>query len=122
MVASKPGSADETYSEDTGPHFFAKIALKNKEGNLALFKSCFGNNIILDRGVNDEGYSSDDPKIKAALELVSIIKYWESGYTYYWFDIQHIGSDLTNIEAGIGKYGLVRNQWYEFTINSVNGL
>lgn len=45
------------------------------------------------------------------------VKIWNSGYTYYYFDIQHLGST-----DGIGEFGVVRNHIYDTTINSLGGL
>lgn len=51
------------------------------------------------------------------LKKVPGAKVWKSGMTYYYTDIQHLG---TGDETG--KYGVVRNHIYELELNSVAGL
>ncbi len=46
------------------------------------------------------------------------ISFWKDGQTYYYADIQHIGSD-TN---GNPNYGVVRNHYYTMNIQGVQGL
>ena len=91
----------------------------------------------------DKGYYFDDNNGNgydpAALEDganedLGNIMYWKTGYTYYWVNIKHLGGDLNNPEYdgpdsdepefldGIGKYGVVRNHWYQYTFSGVTGL
>lgn len=58
------------------------------------------------------------------------IKYYKNGVTYYYATvIKHFGDDITaptddaeyTEEKHLGRYGVVRNTWYELTINSVSG-
>lgn len=60
----------------------------------------------------------------------SNIKYYMNGVTYYYATvIKHFGDDIpapsgnsAYTEADhLGRYGVVRNTWYELTINSVSG-
>lgn len=60
----------------------------------------------------------------------SNIKYYMNGVTYYYATvIKHFGDDIpapsgnsAYTEANhLGRYGVVRNTWYELTINSVSG-
>ncbi|MCH5230609.1 MAG: Mfa1 fimbrilin C-terminal domain-containing protein [Muribaculaceae bacterium] len=127
LVASSPGNPDNAYTADSSPRYYAKVALKNdgSERYYAILKMGIGEDGVLDKGENDMGYRDNAPEIKAALDLVGLIKYWESGQTYYWFDIPHMGSDVESagtVVAGTGKYGVVRNNWYNFTVNAINGL
>lgn len=57
---------------------------------------------------------------------------FESGVSYYIARVKHFGDDLTKWEAGndtygrnnanwLGRYGVLRNNWYELTVNSVSG-
>lgn len=41
------------------------------------------------------------------------------GYTYYYFDIRHLGNDKENIPA---RYGIVRNHIYKTIVKSIAGL
>lgn len=51
------------------------------------------------------------------------VKVWESGKTYYYFPIQHLGSiDEETGEASKAAYGVVRNHVYECNIESIKGL
>lgn len=76
--------------------------------------------------------------LKAATEtdpIVGIATY-ASGESYYIARIKHFGNDLTSWTEGnetygdndvehnnkyLGRYGVLRNNWYELTVNSVSG-
>lgn len=45
------------------------------------------------------------------------INWYQNGLTYYWYEIRH--DDGINNAMAFGKYGVVRNNWYELTVNSV---
>lgn len=59
------------------------------------------------------------------------IKTYENGVSYYIARIKHFGDDLTPWNAGeaygndnlkyLGRYGVLRNNWYDLTINSISG-
>ena len=60
------------------------------------------------------------------------IKTYENGESYYIARIKHFGEDLTPWKAGddtyggnnlnwLGRYGVLRNNWYDLTINSISG-
>lgn len=62
-------------------------------------------------------------------EKVGISTY-AGGESYYIARIKHFGDDLTKWESGtydennleyLGRYGVLRNNWYELTVNSVSG-
>ena len=62
-------------------------------------------------------------------EKVGISTY-ASGESYYIARIKHFGDALTKWESGpyddkkleyLGRYGVLRNNWYELTVNSVSG-
>ncbi len=57
---------------------------------------------------------------------------FESGVSYYIARVKHFGDDLTKWEAGndtygsnninwLGRYGVLRNNWYELSVSSVSG-
>lgn len=70
-------------------------------------------------------------KINTALAAAGGAKVWNSGATYYYFDVRHLANP-TFSEAGAaledakknqpGYYGIVRNHVYKTTINSITGL
>ena len=74
----------------------------------------------------------DDVNAKLGLTTESGISTFESGYTYYIARVKHFGDALTlwkvddpkygddNISF-LGRYGMLRNNWYELTVNSVSG-
>lgn len=66
--------------------------------------------------------SNDKYPFSTSISGLGYIKYWNNGYTYYWVDIKHFGGDKEKGEAGIGKYGVVRNHWYQYKFTSVVGL
>ena len=54
---------------------------------------------------------------------------YAGGESYYIARIKHFGDDLTNWKSGsygknnleyLGRYGVLRNNWYELTVNSVS--
>ena len=60
------------------------------------------------------------------------IKTYKDGESYYIARIKHFGDDLTPWEAGkatygennlnwLGRYGVLRNNWYDLTINKISG-
>lgn len=58
------------------------------------------------------------------------ISTYEGGESYYIARIKHFGDALTKWESGpygennleyLGRYGVLRNNWYELTVNSVSG-
>lgn len=60
------------------------------------------------------------------------IKTYKNGESYYIARIKHFGDDLTPWAAGdetyggknlnwLGRYGVLRNNWYDLTINKING-
>lgn len=55
---------------------------------------------------------------KALIDL-GPTKIWNEGYTYYYFDIQHLNKTAG---ATAGSLGVVRNHLYEATIKSLTGL
>lgn len=69
----------------------------------------------------------------AAFEELSnalMIKVYNAGVSYYEIPIKHFGDALTpwttgsygtNEKAYLGRYGVVRNNWYEINITSVSG-
>lgn len=60
------------------------------------------------------------------------IKTYQNGESYYIARIKHFGDDLTPWAAGdetyggnnlkwLGRYGVLRNNWYDLTVNSISG-
>ena len=60
------------------------------------------------------------------------IKTYKNGESYYIARIKHFGDDLTPWTAGnptydknnknwLGRYGVLRNNWYDLTVNSISG-
>lgn len=46
------------------------------------------------------------------------VRWYQNGLTYYWYEIRH-DDGITDANA-FAKYGIVRNNWYNLTINSVS--
>ena len=68
----------------------------------------------LDNRTSSEAASLD--QINEALrDNIGAGKIWNNGFTYYYFDVEHIGSDN-------GKIGVVRNHIYKANIRSLSGL
>lgn len=66
---------------------------------------------------DEEGNPVTDEVVAADLATYKANVY-KTGYTYYWFKIQH----LNTVADGIGYYGVVRNHYYKYTINNIYGL
>ncbi len=49
----------------------------------------------------------------------SVIRWYQGGLNYYYYEIRH-DDETTDIMA-FGKYGVVRNNWYSLTLESVAG-
>ena len=71
-------------------------------------------------------------KKATATEAAVGLSTFESGVSYYIARVKHFGDDLTKWEAGndtygsnninwLGRYGVLRNNWYELSVNSVSG-
>lgn len=55
------------------------------------------------------------------LESLGGAKVWKEGYTYYYFDIQHLNGSSTDVNVK-GKKGVVRNHIYAANIKTLTGL
>lgn len=75
-----------------------------------------------------------DGQVSAILNKYKTIKFYKGGVTYYYTSlIKHFGDYYTPVAGGIevlgsysesnhlGRYGVVRNNWYELNIKSVSG-
>ena len=51
------------------------------------------------------------------LNRVNYVLVWTKGYTYYYFDIRHLGT-----ENNSGYYGIVRNHLYQANLSSISGV
>lgn len=68
-------------------------------------------------------------KLLADSRIGNDIKFYEKGVSYYYSAfIKHFGDDLTPFTSGsytapnhLGRYGVVRNNWYELTVTKVTG-
>ena len=118
--------------------FVSQINSKTTEGFLATdwecsaepgeYKSVDGLATLLGKNA-----TSDKDNLEKILEAFGSIKYYENGQTYYEVRrIQHFGDELTPLrdtdtpyqyEAAqhLGRYGVVRNNWYDIQIASISG-
>lgn len=64
------------------------------------------------------------------ITAIGEVKYYKNGATYYYTSlIRHFGETETEWDNGedytdadhLGRYGVVRNTWYQMTINSISG-
>lgn len=132
LEITKFENADDAY-KFVGPRYYVTVKLdENVKYAIYTFdKENQDKGYYFDETADGGGYSYKDgddinSKIKEALDGVGKIKYWNTGYTYYWVNIKHLGGtvssdDDTQVE-GIGMYGVVRNHWYNYTFTSVKGL
>lgn len=68
-------------------------------------------------GDNDSATTLTAQQINDALKGLGHAKIWNNGYTYYYFDIEHLGA-----EDCPGEYGVVRNHVYKCDIKTLTGL
>lgn len=95
---------------------------------------------VFKKETDDSEMSENDAKELIANATVGTINYYKGGRTYYWSrPIKHFGDYYTPIYKGdtqvdyfdsandytekdhLGRYGVVRNNWYELNITSVSG-
>ena len=122
LVHKTVSDADKA-SEATSPRYYVSIALKEQSSDTKYAVYTYKDGSYTYEKITEENKSV----LEDALASVGKIKYWNSGYTYYWVDIKHLGGDVTVDSAeekkdGIAKYGVVRNHWYDYTFTSVKGL
>lgn len=94
--------------------------------------------------INGTTYLTSNPEVNNVLananaKVSNIIKY-KDGIVYYPVRIKHFGNDLTpwnkdqtgvtkseiyagdNADRYLGRYGVVRNNWYDLGVNSISGI
>ena len=78
---------------------------------------------------------ADDQAAKLLAAADNSIKYYQDGVSYYYSSIiRHFNDEQTPLNGGsvaevgeydendhLGRYGVVRNNWYQLTVNSVSG-
>ena len=105
-----------------GTHVLTKsnVSIKIKEGETVTEK------------VDDKLVATLNTKLGLDATKGIGIKTYLNGESYYIARIKHFGDDLTPWEAGndtykgnnlnwLGRYGVLRNNWYDLTINSISG-
>ena len=122
----------------------AKEVLKTTTGVTVTLKDKLleGGTHVLD-ATNVEIKSGEDDKTSEVVDQINTklgfdktkgigIKTYKNGESYYIARIKHFGDDLTPWKEGdktydsnnlnwLGRYGVLRNNWYDLTINSISG-
>lgn len=94
-----------------------------------------GNHVIKASNISVTGHTVTEEEVKAVNEKVGLtekagISTYANGESYYIARIKHFGDDLTPWNSGetyndnlkyLGRYGMLRNNWYELEVNSVSG-
>lgn len=94
-----------------------------------------GNYSLKASNITVDGYTLQDADVTAINNKLGLsegngISTYESGNSYYIARIKHFGDDLTPWSSGeygsdnlkyLGRYGMLRNNWYELTVSSVSG-
>lgn len=95
-----------------------------------------GNHEIKASNITVTGHEVTDAEVKDISEKVGLtekagISTYENGESYYIARIKHFGDDLTPWKSGdsygennlkyLGRYGMLRNNWYELDVQSVSG-
>lgn len=105
-----------------GTHVLTKsnVSIKIKEGETETEK------------VDDKLVATLNTKLGLDKDKGIGIKTYKNGESYYIARIKHFGDDLTPWTAGnetydgknlnwLGRYGVLRNNWYDLTVNSISG-
>lgn len=121
-----------------------EVDLKAADNNI---EENAGTKILKEANVQHNGANVAPEEIKAINEKLGLkaatetdpivgIATYASGESYYIARIKHFGNDLTPWNEGdwtygdndatqnnkyLGRYGVLRNNWYELTVNSVSG-
>ena len=104
------------------------------------FKSCRCPNVSIKEGEGETATEKVDADLVAKLntklgldETNGVgIKTYKNGESYYIARIKHFGDDLTPWKEGndtygennlnwLGRYGVLRNNWYDLTIKKISG-
>ena len=94
-----------------------------------------GNHEIKASNISVTGHTVTEAEVKAVNEKVGLtekagISTYANGESYYIARIKHFGDDLTPWNSGetyndnlkyLGRYGMLRNNWYELEVNNVSG-
>lgn len=103
------------------------------DANAATITDKDGLNSVFEVGTSSGSKTLTDGQANAILAEYKTIKFYKGGVTYYYTSlIKHFGDTYTpasNINQAIdysevnhlGRYGVVRNNWYELNITSVSG-
>ena len=120
-----------------------KVITDATEGNTTIDLAAEGNNIttagnheIKAANITVTGHEVTDAEVKAVNDKVGLtqnagISTYANGESYYIARIKHFGDDLTPWKSGdtygtnnlayLGRYGMLRNNWYELDVQSVSG-
>lgn len=119
-----------------------KVITDATEENTTIDLAAEGNNIttagnheIEAANITVTGHKVTDAEVKAVNDKVGLtekagISTYENGESYYIARIKHFGDALTPWTSGVygennlaylGRYGMLRNNWYELEVNSVSG-
>lgn len=95
-----------------------------------------GNRLLKKSNITATGYTISDEDVTAINEKLGLsvgygISTYEKGESYYIARIKHFGDALTPWNSGdayngdnlkyLGRYGMLRNNWYELNVQSVSG-
>ena len=64
------------------------------------------------------GDLADIPNGGEVVKEEGCVRWYQNGLNYYWYEIRH-DDGITGANA-FAKYGIVRNNWYNLTVNSVS--
>ena len=119
-----------------------KVITDATEGNTTIDLAAESNNIttagnheIKASNISVTGHTVTEAEVKAVNDKVGLTKKagistYANGESYYIARIKHFGDDLTPWNSGetyndnlkyLGRYGMLRNNWYELDVQNVSG-
>lgn len=127
-------SIDYTNIEKKGSHVITLADIKDAAGATLVagteYNGKKGEDIVKD--INDKlGLTDGEGLAEGRLEAKVGINTYKKGVTYYIARVKHFGDALTEWKSGenygenndkyLGRYGMLRNNWYELTVGNVYG-
>lgn len=114
VTATTNGSADAKQGGKS--RYFVELALGDGKYDDSNSKYINGKNETWYKLENSKYIQLTDEEIAAELKKAGHAKIWKDGMTYFYYKIKHLAT------KDVGEWGIVRNHFYQCTLNKVIGL